>query len=487
MRKIKLTALLLSIAALSTACTGQSENVTSAASGVTGEITISCYDTAASQAFLEEAARKFEETYPGTKVHIDTFSQMPEIKTSEQEGEQRTVILGEDDPQGRADYISKISTSLMSGEGADLLAMDVLPIDKYVQSGQLENLKEYMDGDSSFQKSDYRENIINGLEFQNGIWFLPLDYSFNYYAYDSSLMADQTTSEFGVNHAFTSNQLIELGKTAYNGENCILSAPVYISDGNGDLFSRMFRENYKEFVDFENQTANFKDGTFEELLKTISDMADQGYIAKGLRNTTDTGEYRESAENPTDRYLFKTKNNFSLVKETYPDPDLALMVSTSMVDNGIETDDEIGGMWSDEGNRVPFTYEQAYGINSNSKNKETAWVFLKFLLSYEIQSSPSMSLLSLPVHNEARMAKAESLYGMLLTETGELDEAQRQALNAYTDAVEVMSDQINGYTVRDTTIEDMVIKEAGYYFDGSKTADQVAQVLQNKVELYLNE
>ena len=260
----------------------------------------------------------------------------------------------------------------------------------------------------------------------------------------------------------------------------------YFSDGNGDLFSQMFRENYRHFVDMETGTANFTDGEFAAMITLIKDLADGGYISKGVSQSADAEDLISSAMgSSTNRYLFKAKNNFSLIQETYPEQ--GMMINTSGADSGIETDDVIAGIRSDEAGVIPFTYQQAYGINASSPNKDTAWAFLKFLLSYEVQASPSLSMISLPIHNEARTDKAESLYTMLLAGGGELDGVMQQALKDYIETVELMSDRMNGCTVTDTTIMDMVIQEMAYYFDGTKTADDVCQALQSKVGLYLDE
>jgi len=165
MKNLSLAVILFCVGLLASGCRGE----TLPNDEINGEITVSCYDLSMSQSFLEEAARQFEQKYPGTKVNITSFSAMPEVKKSEQDGEQIQAVIQEDDPQGRTDYISKTSTSLMSGQGADLLAMDVLPVYKYVESGQLENLKEYLDQDIDFNSSDYQDNILKALEFQNGI------------------------------------------------------------------------------------------------------------------------------------------------------------------------------------------------------------------------------------------------------------------------------------------------------------------------------
>ena len=483
MKKLSLAVILFCVGLLASGCRGE----TLPNDEINGEITVSCYDLSMSQSFLEEAARQFEQKYPGTKVNITSFSAMPEVKKSEQDGEQIQAVIQEDDPQGRTDYISKTSTSLMSGQGADLLAMDVLPVYKYVESGQLENLKEYLNQDIDFNSSDYRDNILKALEFQNGIWFLPLDYSFEYFAYDSSLANGQQAAKFGLTQAFTSTQMIETGKSTFNGTHKLFPGPAYLQSGNGDLFSQLFKEHYRSFVDMESKTANFNDGTFKELINNIKNLADDGYISQGIGQADSSALLNSAAADPTERFWFKPKNQFSLVSQTYPDSDFRMSISTTDVGSGIEEDDQIAGICAEEAGIIPFSYEQAFGINANSRNKQTAWAFLKFLLSYEIQASPNMSLLSLPLHNQAREDRAENLYRLLLTEGNDLDESQKQALNGYLNGVEALSDQINGYTFRDTTIQDMVIKEMEYFFDGTKSADQVCQVLQNKVELYLNE
>lgn len=511
MKKRQLMAAALSIGLLTTACTGNSsqtsrntepnaatgtetgsesgsETIGSGPDSVGGEITVSCYDSATYRTFLEEAAKLFEEQYPGTKVNIDCFSEMPEVKTFEQDGTYVSAIMQEDDPQGRADYISKISTALMSGQGADLLAMDVLPLRKYVESGQLENLADYMERDPEFQKSDYRENIFNSAVFNNGTWFLPLDYTFDYYTYDSTLLSETQRSEYGTDRMLTSGQLMDAGKAIFDGENKIFSTPSYTQEGGESLFTRMFKENYGHYVDMESKSAQFEDGEFKSLLNTVKELADDGYIPKGVNQAASLEEMMTTSSmgNPTNRFLFKAKDNFSLIMDTYPDS-TGMMLTTSNAETGIEADDQIAGVGADEAGSVPFAYQQAYGINSDSQNKDTAWAFLKFLLSHDVQASPSLSLVSLPVHNAARQEKSELLYSMLLTGGGALDETQREALASYTDMVEVMSDRINGYSMIDTTIQDMVMQETAYFFDGTKTADDVCRALQNKVGLYLNE
>lgn len=455
---------------------------------VTGEITVSCYDSFTYQGFLEEAARLFEEKYPGTTVKVESFSAMPEIKTSEDGNTKVTIVQAEADPGGQADYISRINTSLMSGEGADILAMDILPVQKYIKSGQLENLKAYMESDAEFNSSDYRENILKAITYEGGTWFLPADYSFTYYTYDSTLLPETDTANFGTGNSVTAEQLVTIAAPSFQGTEKMFNTPNYSKNFGSDMFNQLLAENYKSFVDLENQRANFNDGNFEQLLNSVQEYAELGYIPQGTTGQTDAkAMMKKMGEAPTNRYYFKPQINFSLIQQFNRDSGRNMVFSNG-TDTGIEKDDLIAGIQADRSGNVPFEYGQAYGMNANSRNKQTAWAFLKFLLSEEMQISTNLSMASLPLNNAARKEKAELVVSGAFWGMGEeLDDSQKEVLQQYTEAVEQLSDQINSYTITDAVISDMISEQVQYFFDNSKTASEVSDILQSKVGLYLSE
>jgi ABC-type glycerol-3-phosphate transport system substrate-binding protein len=249
-------------------------------------------------------------------------------------------------------------------------------------------------------------------------------------------------------------------------------------------------EYYNYYVDIENKQAYFTDREFAEMLTSLKNFVELGYIAEGLSMQSNPGAVmRSSQQEPTERFYYKYKNSMMLQQHYNRDSGRLMIMSYAGAAAGIEADDEIAGIAADASGNVPFTSRQAYALNSNGKNKQTAWAFLKFLLSEEMQLSPSLMPLSLPLHNDARAQKAEMLLsGAFMGEQGEpLDETQQEVLRLYTEAVEQLSDQINVYTMKDSIIDDMIAAEVRYYFDGAKSAAEVAQVLQNKATLYLNE
>jgi len=448
---------------------------------IEGEITISAYESAAYRSFLEDAARAFEAQYPGTKVNVETFSAMPEVRTGQGQGNMTmSLSIIQNDPNARSDYLSRINTNIMSGTGADIYAMDIIPLHKFTESGTLENLEPYMNLDPDFNKSDYRQNILDALRYRGGTWFLPTDYFFRYYAYDSTLVPAQIAAEFGVDKAWSMEELFSLSLPLYDG-----SYKLY-NGIDSMLFTQLLNENIASYVNLESGRSYFADGRFASLLSSVKDYGRQGYIPSGITGQQDAGQLMQQVmRTPTDRFFYKLNSSISLTSQFTRGLGNRLMSYMGGTAAAITSDDEIAGIQANADGSVPFDYNQAYAINSQSKNKETAWAFIKFLLSKEMQLSGNPFYY--PLHNEAREEKAGLALFSGLSSSAALNEQQIQALESYKAAVESLSDNINCYVIRDTNINDMVIQEVGYFFEGTRSADETARVLQNKADLYLSE
>jgi len=98
-----------------------------------------------------------------------------------------------------------------------------------------------------------------------------------------------------------------------------------------------------------------------------------------------------------------------------------------------------------------------------------------------------MMMTGFPINNKAREETAELAFAGMFGNSTTLNDQQRQALTQYKATVEKISDSINCFVAQDTSLNDMIASEVQYYFSGAKNADEVARVLQNKADLYLNE
>ena len=134
-------------------------------------------------------------------------------------------------------------------------------------------------------------------------------------------------------------------------------------------------------------------------------------------------------------------------------------------------------------------------INAASENKEGAWLFLSYLLQEEVQEELGTDALcfSFPVNRQAfdeagnywltqhighvlQMAEAPEWD----IETDWLTEEQLEDLNAlFAKAV--------FFPWRTEEILSIIEEETALYFDGSKGMEETIDIIQNRVQLYLDE
>lgn len=475
---------------------------------LSGEITVSCYDPMIYKDFFEKAAKAFEEKHPGTKINVETFGKMPEIKTSEDSNSTIAIVMGsdEDNSQQTADYIGKINTELMGGGGPDLLVMDILPFYKYADSGLLENLQNYMDADKDFAKEDYRSNIIEAMKYKGGQYLMPLDYRFDYIAYDSSLLHGDDESRLkAAADKISYHELFQIEKDSFLQENSDSSDPVRMLGMPADqvMLEELMRCDYNEYIDFENRKVNLNDGRFASLLESVKQYGADGYLRPGTSadqlETGDSGvpfDMSVIEKMRNEKFFFKSKSNNSLREEVLREERVKDGFQSFSFGGGItpgdEQNDKILGLLSGHNGNKSIQYFNALGINSNSSNKALAWAFLKYLLSEEIQSDPQMMIIGLPVNNAAREELAlkiiTSNYGNeASSEAKSLTAEQEKLVKRYADTVESLSDALNYWPIQDDTVKEMIHKETSRFFDGSSSSGEVAEALQKKVELYLNE
>ena len=489
------------------------------AGDIEGAITISCYEAMTYQSFLEQAARSFEDQYPGTKIEIITGGSMPEIRTQQSEGRMMAMVQNIDNQQEKDDYVNKLNTEIMGGKGPDIIALDVVPYYKYADKKQLVDLSQYLASDAAFNSSDYAMNVFDATKYKGGQYLFPIDYTFDYIAYDTSLFPQFPNDvKMSLSEAIeaTTAKALESGHKIFG----LASYTGMSMRGSGaDMFSALFLQDYDLYVDVANKKVNLDNGRFVELLENI-----RSYEEKGLINPANVMDIQGERElnlsalqqNRQERYYAKKNNSFSLINlytRNLGNTTMGFVIGgTGMGDT---SNDEFAGLLANERGDVLLSYAMGFGINSNSKNKATAWEFLKFLAGEEMQSSGLTAPGAIPVNKEARatlatmhitgeamqkrMENMESGIGgglrasingenppEIVVDT-ELSLPQENALANYLEDIERFTNQLNKFAIRDDKIDDMIYQEVRHFFTGEKSAAEVVSNVQSRANLYLNE
>ncbi|MCM1025489.1 MAG: ABC transporter substrate-binding protein [Roseburia sp.] len=124
---------------------------------------------------------------------------------------------------------------------------------------------------------------------------------------------------------------------------------------------------------------------------------------------------------------------------------------------------------------------QQLAIYSNSGCKDGAWAFIEFLLSEEEQTWYGDAHPGFPVRKDAFEAYLNRPYSAVRDYAGDTPGEGAEEL-AY------MAEHMRkGDTIRLSEIWDIIWEEVPYLFEGDKDAETVAELIQNRARLYLEE
>lgn len=143
----------------------------------------------------------------------------------------------------------------------------------------------------------------------------------------------------------------------------------------------------------------------------------------------------------------------------------------------------ISGALFDDGCHAVSSSGYALAINANSPNKEGAWEFISFLISEKAQSDfhtfytpPHRGAYELWLQNELMWARGANIPGVSYDTSEEKLTEIRQRI-----------EDARPLPYRTAPILDIILEEAADYFNGSKSAEEISQIINRRVLLFLNE
>jgi multiple sugar transport system substrate-binding protein len=418
--------------------TGEEKGDNEVTTGTGGKKTI-VFSTFWPDERFKEAKKKYEAKHPNIEIKLEF------IETDDQNLE---ATLEK--------FVTTTNTAMLAGKGADLIEMDLLPIDKYVNNNLLVDLNKMMEQDSSFRKDDFFVNVLDHATIGEGLYGMPLSF------FLFGLLGDEDAIEkAGVkvdDSSWTWNEFAETAKElAKKGEykHAFTSQAEYLLD-------QMVTDNYSLFVDEASRKAKFDTKAFTDLMQQVKKMFDEKVISDDGR---EKAYFMQSQINSSWDYLVALRE-FAEHAKLYAKP------------NALST--EPGGY---------FRTYKTIGLNAKSTVKAEAWDFIKFLTSEELQHPPESAgipirqsifekqVKQLQAAGEVQAYKEGPLQGM----TFKVDNEILQQLEAYVNGA------VHAVAFKTTKLNEIITKESQAFFSGQKSAEEVAKLIQNKATTYLNE
>lgn len=400
-----------------------------------------------SDRFLETAVKKFEQLHPN--IHIDIQEHLAQPKS---EGGMSAAISQADMEK----YVQTVTTQVIFGKASDLIAMDNLPQDKFVEKNMLVNLYDLMKNDPKFDKSRYYENILKSSQNGDGLYAMPFSF------YLDGLLAGKPSmlKKAGVtidDNSWTWDQFKDIAKKMQEQEGSDFVALINIF--HGQLLHEYIEAYYTELV--KDGSAHFDSDLFRSMMRQIKSMYDEGVLKAEF-----SYDYSKALFSQFGLY----SPNSSLTDMLHPDTQYFLSPTLDGQSHGTSF-------------RTAFTL----GLNSKSEVQPEAWEFMKFLLSEETQSSPDLQ--GYPMDKSVVEKKIQDEKQKI--ERGEVElkggVPDAKTVDEHILTLKKLLDSAGMKKSSDMKVVSIAMEEFESYMSGQKSEDDVSKLIQNRVTTYLNE
>ena len=373
----------------------------------------------------------------------------------------------------------RLDAALTSSQSPDLLDLSDLSIYKYAAQGVMADLSPYLEQSSGVSKEDYLDNLIEGFTVDGRLVCIPTRMSVQYYLIRRSQMEGldgwSMKGVMELTEQFPEARLIHVGQWG---------------------ILRRFWLPYilESFLDWEEWKCSFDSEEFREQLSWMKRCLEAA-PDEALESMTWGGEV------PIEEGL--------LLVENFSDFNWLATYTVYMNGEGVI----VGRPTADgRGSFLCFVVD-ALGIVEKSDRKEEAWKFLEYyLLSKRELSNSGMDYVYVTTCKELLYQEAEEAVvpdyirddlGNIIvgSNTGEPWMRTKvwyqwggEEYQFYTAPQELVDQVLEGITSYDFTpipyrdeIETIILEEAEGCFNGNKSAEETARVIQSRVSLLLNE
>lgn len=350
--------------------------------------------------------------------------------------------------------VTALATEIIAGTVPDIIDLSQLPAEQYAGSGLLTDLYPLMDAGGGPGRDDLWPNILEALELDGALYSIPTGF------YPAAVFgrADVVSRLGTLNYDTAEAELLtpELGYSTVFGTQLTRADFLKYSLELGG------------FIDYESRKADFTGESFDRLLSSAAKLPETADEQSGWR--ADIVDGRQALAFSV---LRNTSDLFSL--ELYYGADIAALPFFG-------------------GELCVADPVVSLGISSGCENKEAAWEFISSQLWPEGNLNTVRDGYPMSISTYERLEQSERDYAAAVEVnqiTGYLPDGRELKMAMDTEGMlslqRELIESIGHVCSNDATVYGIVSEESGAFFAGAKTAAEVEQLIQNRVEIYLAE
>lgn len=365
--------------------------------------------------------------------------------------------------------MKQIQIDIATGNGPDLFTAIDVDMELMAEKGVIEDLSPYIQNSQIINSSDLIEPVLNAY-ITNGIlcsipstfWIITLT---------------GRTSEVGKKSGWTLDEMIAYANQYPDSE-------LFGNISNSTMLSYCIMYDLDSYLNWETGECKFETDQFKKVLE----------LAKTYPNEDElTDEYSEPEALRTHTSLLSSlvltgPQDWQMMGKMFDEPVTAI------------------GFPSNDSKGILISSNDGLCINVSSKNKEAAWSFIESLFTgnnvdnaegfftkkslYDAALEKAMTPIYLRDQdgnvlmdengNPKEVLKGGRSYGDILIECYSVKQEEA-------DAIWQTINQIDGTTKYNAQLMNIIEEEAAPFFQDQKTVDEVMDIIQSRVKIYVNE
>lgn len=356
-----------------------------------------------------------------------------------------------------ASVSDRLAMDIIAGKGPDILITNGAN-EQLSRAEYFIDLSDYLKNGSGINEADYFMNAIDAMRFNGALYQLPIGF------YVDGFIATPEAS--GGRNGMTFDEYLEMVKSSCNGQDPIWDHQ--LSYSRAEVAAKLFANSNEMFIRDDKIDVNCAE--FKAILDYCTDLPVKGYF-EGKDIDAEYEDLMAAEEamkvQPAVLYGFYEYETFAMKNKAAV----------------------IFGYPSVDGRTATIGSEIAVSISARSSDVDACKDFIGVLLSEEVQSTISMNI---PVNRNCARDQA----------VREIEEHNR-IVNAYAGEKYVKTGDALDTSLADEYIEQLsaastsafvyhnisliIYEEIPAYFEGQKTFEEVAQIINDRAQKVLNE
>lgn len=373
-----------------------------------------------------------------------------------------------------SDAISRLNNDITSNNCPDLVDLSGINVSRLASKGAFEDLNDYLEKSSRLNRSDFMENILDAYTYDDMLISIPGSFTLQTVAGDKSQLGDRK--------GWTVEDMIAYAEANPGKE-------LFDRVSKSEILGGLLMLNEDSYVDWATGECSFDNDSFKKLLQFVNSFPDEVNWAEEREVTPIRIQNGEVLLYTVDIYDFQSiQTPLEIFKG-----DAAFIGYPTM-------DGSVGHA---------FMGSNAYAIASKAKCKDGAWEFMESVLAGEESSRNRSGFPTVKARLDALIEEVTKIE-YATDENGEpyLDENGEPIIigagggmgwgNWFIEFHVPTQEEVDivleimehakpvTYSGNDELMK-IVLEEAEPFFKGQKSIDEVAGIIQNRVNIYVNE